>query len=83
MEEDSCSSLWGYCLIGSKESKDILNACTGNKEIRLVVELEGLAPRNIDGASTVGTALLLVLLLCESLPTSDRKVCVGSVGVIV
>lgn len=37
----------------------------------LVVKLERLAPSDVDRATTVGAALLLVLLLGESLSTSN------------
>lgn len=55
--------------------------CTDNRGFHLVVKLEGLATGDIDGTSTVGAALLLVLLLGESFATSDREICVSPVCV--
>lgn len=47
----------------------------------LVLELERLASADVDRPSTVRAALLLVLLLRESLAASDDQVVVGLLGV--
>ena len=49
----------------------------------LVLKLESLAARRVNGAAAVGPALALVLLLCEALALCDNELGVGPVRVVV
>ena len=49
--------------------------------LSLVLKLEGLASRDVNGATAVGATLLLVLLFCEALATSDGQILPSLFGV--
>jgi hypothetical protein len=51
--------------------------------VYLVVKLEPLAARRVDGAAAVRPALALVLLLCEALALCDNELGVRAVRVVV
>ena len=58
-----------------------MNISSAFRRCSLVIELETLAPVDVERTASVGTALLLVLLLGEALALGDDQVLVRPLGV--